>query len=108
LQRIVSEFFDNGIFENTINNVDYLIKEYVRTDASAFYTYDQYIAGVNNLKEFGKLRAQSIKGQLNGVIPSTTEGQIALPGSLINTGSLDLNLLGIEGKERKSNKHNQH
>ena len=71
LQQIVDGYFDNGYFENSIGKLDGLIGEHVKNDATGFYTYEQYTAVVNTLKEFGKLRAESMQGQINGTIPST-------------------------------------
>lgn len=77
LQEILDEYFNSGLFLSTIRTIDNRISPYIQNDPTAFYTYEEYQAGVEALKEFGLLRAQSIEGQLNGSIPSTTEGQEA-------------------------------
>lgn len=94
LQEIVTNYFENGLFELTITKLDGMIAPYVQKDASAFYTYEEYQAAVNELKEFGALRAASIKGQLNGTIPSTREAQQENPSALLDASSIDLSVLG--------------
>ena len=93
LRQIVEGYFNSGLFEETINNLNAKIGDYVNNDVSRFYTYDQYIESLPNLIEFGRLRTESITGQLNGTIPSTTSGQNADNSSLINASSLNLSAL---------------
>ena len=97
LQKIVDEYFNNGAFEETVNKIDNLISEYVKNDVSAFYTHDKYSEAVEMIKEFGKLRAQSIQGQLQGTIPSTSEGQSAASDKLIDASSINLSVMGTQG-----------
>ena len=49
------------------------------------------------LIELCRLRAESIKGQLDGTIPSTTSGQSADASSLVDASSIDLSALGTMG-----------
>lgn len=97
LQSIVTGYFDSGLYSSTINEIDSKISSYVKNDVSAFYTYDEYKTGVENLKQFGLLRAESIQGQLNGVIPSTTAGQEADSSTLIDASSVNLTAMGTQG-----------
>ncbi|PYG89550.1 CotH protein [Ruminiclostridium sufflavum DSM 19573] len=97
LQDIVDGYFNSGTFENTITELDGLISEYVKNDATAFYSYDKYTAAVEVIKEFGKLRAQSIQGQLDGTIPSTTDGQASESGKLIDAAAINLSTMGSQG-----------
>lgn len=97
LQEIVDGYFKDGKWESKIASLHDLIKDYVKNDPSAFYTYEEYEAGVVALKELGKLRADSIQGQLDGTIPSTTEGQQSDSSALIDASSIDLSTLGTQG-----------
>ncbi len=49
------------------------------------------------LTELGTLRGESIQGQLDGTIPSTTNGQSAEPDKLVNAVSVDMSALGGMG-----------
>lgn len=101
LNQIVSEYFDSGYWEETIDKVDALISEYVKNDPSAFYTYDEYQTAVANLREFGLLRAESISGQLDGTIPSTEEGQQEAPQALIDASNLSILAMGTQGSGQR-------
>lgn len=106
LQEIVDGYINNGTYEATISKVDSLISEYVKNDPSSFGTYEQYTAAVPVLKEFGKLRAKSIKGQLEGTIPSTTEGQNIATDKLIDASGINLSTMGSQGGGRMGNRNN--
>lgn len=97
LQQIIDEYFSGGKFEQKVAQLHELISSYVKNDPSAFYTYDDYLAAVDTLKALGSLRAESIQGQLDGTIPSTTEGQKNNPNTLIDAASVDLAVLGGQG-----------
>jgi spore coat protein CotH len=97
LQEIVSGYFDSGTFSNTIDFLNQLIGEEVKNDPSAFYTNDEYQQAIVELKEFGKLRALSIQGQLNGTIPSTTAAQEEDSSALIDGSSVDISAMGNQG-----------
>ncbi|MDF2654333.1 MAG: spore coat protein CotH [Bacillota bacterium] len=97
LQKIVDEYFGSGHFEETINRLEALISEHVKNDVSAFNTYDQYQEAVETLREFGKLRAESIKGQLEGTIPSTSEGQSTDSSKLIDASGIIMSTMGSQG-----------
>lgn len=97
LRELVDGYFNSGVFLTTVETIDELISPYVQSDPTAFYTYEEYREGVETLKEFGLLRAESIEGQLNGSIPSTDEGQQENPEALVDTGDLSLTAMGSQG-----------
>lgn len=97
LRQIVDGYFNSGLFAQTVDALDALISPYVQTDPSAFYDYSAYQSGVSELKKLGILRAQSIEGQLDGSIPSTSEVQNANPDALVDASSINLSALGSMG-----------
>jgi spore coat protein CotH len=97
LKQIVDEYFNNGRYQTTIDNINTLISDYVKEDPSAFYTFQQYTDAVSAIKEFGRLRALSIDGQLKGTIPSTTDGQTKASDKLIDASSVNLSTMGSQG-----------
>lgn len=103
LQQIVTEYFESSYFVNKIQYVDSLISPYVEEDVTAFYTYAEYKTAVDTLQAFGLLRSESIKGQLEGSIPSTEEGQKAEGSSLVDGSSINLadmgTMMGGRGKD---------
>ena len=74
-----------------------MIAPYVERDATAFCTYEEFQTGVETIRSFCELRGESILGQLDGTIPSTSEGQKADSSSLIDTGDLNLSNMGSMG-----------
>lgn len=94
LQLIVDEYFANGKFEAKIRQIDSLISKNVQEDPSKFCTYEQYQKAVEAFIKLGTLRGESIQGQLNGTIPSTTEGQKADPSNLLDCTEFAIGDLG--------------
>jgi len=94
LQELMTSFFTDGKWEERITQLDALIGDYVKNDSTAFCTYEEYKAAVETFKTLGNLRYQSIQGQLDGTVPSTTAEQNANPDKLISAGSLSLSTLG--------------
>lgn len=89
LDEILNNFINNGTYETLITETDALISDYVKNDATAFYTFDEYEDAVSNLLIFGYDRATSIAAQLDGTQPSTTTGTIET--------TVDLTAMGQQG-----------
>ncbi len=90
--EFISEWFDNGNFANMIDSVSTMIAPYVEKDPTKFCTYEEFETGISTLKEFCQLRAESIEGQLNGTIGSTSETQ--KNDTLIDAGNLQISDMG--------------
>lgn len=90
-------YFDSGYFETMMNTVSEMIAPYVEQDPTKFCTYDEFEAGISTLKEFCLLRAESISGQLDGSIPSTSEGQNQDNTSLVDASDLSISAMGSMG-----------
>ena len=63
-------------------------------DPTTFYTNEEYQAAAEMLRQTIELRAESILGQLEGTIPSTSEGQEAEPYKLLDCSSIDFSVMG--------------
>ena len=96
---LFSEFLSQFDFASMIESTYNIIAEYVQKDPTKFCTYEQFQSGVETIKEFCELRAQSVRGQLDGSIPSTAEGQTADSSALIDASSLSLSDMGTMGSE---------
>ncbi|MFQ9892999.1 MAG: CotH kinase family protein [Emergencia sp.] len=73
--QLISTYFESGYFEKKVAAVRQLISPYVKTDPTAYCSYADYETGVKTITDFCLLRAESVRGQLNGEIPSTIKGQ---------------------------------
>lgn len=90
--KFLSEWFENGSFEEMTDGVFSMIAPYVEQDVTRFCTYEEFEKGVSTLKEFCLLRAESIGGQLNGTIGSTKDEQDS--DTLIAAGNLQISDMG--------------
>jgi len=97
LQDIAANYLQGGQWEAAITTLDTKIFSYVETDATAYFTGEQYQESLPVFTELGLLRAESILGQLGGTVPSTTEGQRANSAALIDTAGVNMSALGSMG-----------
>jgi spore coat protein CotH len=97
LDQLVSQYFESGYFEVKLAKMDALITSYVANDPTAFYTHEEYQTAVNTLKTFCSLRSESVRGQLDGTIPSTEEEQAQNPDTLVATDGLNISDMGTQG-----------
>ncbi len=97
LNEIVEGYFNNGYFENTVNSLTNQISEYVKNDPTSFCTYEEYQQSISEFIKLGNLRAKSIEGQLEGIIPSTNQGQESTKDLLLDASTINLTALGSQG-----------
>ena len=95
--QFISKYFDSGYLERLIDSTAELISPYVQKDPTKFCTYEEFQQGVSTLKELCLLRAQSVKGQLEGTIPSTSEGQAEDSSNLISADGITVSDMGSMG-----------
>ena len=93
LRRLVDEYINGGGFDEFYNRVRGQIDALVEADPNAFYTYDEYLEAVETLYELVKLRGESISGQLDGTISSTSAEQSG-SDALIDASHIDLEVMG--------------
>ena len=90
--EFISEYFNSGYFENMFDSVAEMIAPYVEKDPTKFCTYEEFKKGISTLKEFCMLRAESINGQLNGIIGSTDSTQDS--DTLVDASGLQISNMG--------------
>ena len=90
----ISSYFESGYFEELFDETIEMISPYVEKDPTAFCTYEEFQSAAETLKEFCLLRAESVKAQLDGTIPSTSSGQAEDSSNLIDASSLDISVMG--------------
>lgn len=94
LSEFIANYFESGYFGEEIDRVTALISPYVEKDPTKFCTYDEFTEGVAALKEFCTLRAESVRGQLDGTIPSTSDAQSEDSSALISGSSVNISAMG--------------
>lgn len=92
--ELYAEFLGSAGIDTLIDETESLISPYVERDPTAFCTLEEFETGVQALRAFCRLRTQSVQGQLEGTIPSTTDTQSAGNAELTDTGSLNLSNMG--------------
>ena len=95
--QLFGEFINSVDLGSMIDETAELIDEYVQKDPTKFCTYEEFQTGVEAIKSFCTLRAESVKGQLDGSVPSTSDGQNADSSALIDTGDLSTSDMGSMG-----------
>lgn len=95
--ELYAEFLDEVDMQALIDETVELIDPYVQKDPNAFYSYEEFQAGVKALKSFCSLRSESVSGQLDGTIPSTKDGQAADSSSLVDESGLTISDMGSMG-----------
>lgn len=91
------EFLQSADIDGLIDEAYNLIAPYVEKDPTKFCTYDEFETGVQTLKSFCSLRAQSVMGQLDGSIPSTSEAQKENSESLVDASAITISDMGSMG-----------
>lgn len=89
--EFIEKYFNSGYYTEMIDGVTSMISPYVEKDPTKFCTYEEFEKGVATLKDFCLLRAESVKGQLNGTIGSTSATQkeeTLIDASHINTSDM--------------------
>ena len=81
-------YFSSGEFAAEFDRVVEMIAPYVEKDPTAFCTYEEFRTGVDTLREFCLLRAESILGQLAGEDTQVDASHLTISamGSMGNMG----------------------
>ncbi len=75
--------YASGVFIDKLTIINDEISPYIQKEQVTFFDYEQHQRAFDVLDDFLKLRSESIIAQIEGRIPSTTEGQSIYPGSLL-------------------------
>ena len=93
--KLYDEFikkFENGDYETLQKNAHDLILPYVKQGLT-FYNEEEFETASEQELLFLKYRSEAIRGQLDGKIPTTKEGQSKRADSLTNPDGLDVGLM---------------
>ncbi|MBR0457251.1 MAG: CotH kinase family protein [Firmicutes bacterium] len=98
-RSLIEGYVLGGGFDLFYNRTRAQIDDLVKNDPNALYSYGAYDKAAKMLQQAVKLRGKSIKGQLDGSIPSTKEEQQKHPELLIDAGRIDLSVMGGDSLE---------
>lgn len=101
--NVFNEFISNeitsGKYSELITNTKNLISPYVEKDPTKFCSYDEFILGVDTLKQFIELRGESIADQLDGKIGITAQEQ-EQNSERIECSDIDVKAMGSENMNK--------
>lgn len=86
--EFIRGYFESGYFEDQLAKTVSLISDYVEKDPTAFISHEDFLQGVQTFADFNRLRAMSVRGQLDGTVPSTIREQRLKSDKLIDVGDL--------------------
>ena len=92
--QFIADTVESGWLADEIARVAEMIRPYVEADANRFYTAEEFDTAVEALQSYCALRGESVRGQLDGTIPSTSEGQRADSAALVDAGTLNISDMG--------------
>ena len=89
-----AEFLQTADIDAMIDEAYSLIAPYVAKDPTKFCTAEEVETGVQTLKTYCALRVQSVQGQLDGTIASTSAAQQEDNANLVDASSITLSDMG--------------
>ena len=92
--RFITDTVESGWLAGEISRVAEMIRPYVEADENSFYSAEEFQTAVETLQSYCALRGESVRGQLDGTIPSTSEEQRADSSALVDIGDLDISSMG--------------
>ncbi len=92
--QFLTQYFESGYFEEEIARISAQIAPYVERDPTAFCSFEDHQLAVETIKEFCLLRAKSARGQLEGEIASTFNGQAKDSSNFIDASAVWLPDMG--------------
>ena len=75
MDELIKSYFESGYFSNMVKMTEDMIAPYVKADPTAFCSYEDHLKAVETIESFCMLRAESLRGQLNGEIGSSIAEQ---------------------------------
>ena len=92
--QLLTAYFESGRYEAVIRQAQARIAPYAEADPTAFCSYEDHRLAVDTLLEVCRLRAESVRGQLEGHYPITLAQQADHPGAGVDASHVDLRALG--------------
>lgn len=91
---LIDSYFESGYFSEFVSETAAMIAPHVEKDPTAFCSYADHLLAVETITRFCLLRAQSVRGQLEGAIPATIAAQNKDQTNFIDASSVWLPDMG--------------
>lgn len=90
----ITENIESGWLEAEIARVQEMITPYLETDESKFYDMEEFEKAVDTLQTFCARRCESIRGQLEGSIASSTQARQENSANLVDASDISTEDMG--------------
>ena len=107
MRQLAQEYVLDGRFQETYQRIRSQIDMLVETDPTALYSYEAYEAGAEMLYQAVALRAESVRGQVDGTIPATDEEQRANAADLVDASGIDISVMAAMDMGRGGNRKDE-
>ena len=94
MDELIKSYFESGYFSNMVKMTEDMIAPYVKADPTAFCSYEDHLKAVETIESFCMLRAESLRGQLNGEIGSSIAEQSKSKEGFVDASSVWLPDMG--------------
>lgn len=92
--NFISTYFESGYFSDALRRIVEMVDPYVQKDPTKFCSYEDFLLAADTFERFCLLRAKSVRGQLDGEIPSTILGQESDKSTFIDASDIWIPNLG--------------
>ena len=99
MSELITNYFESGEFNSTVDKTYELIRPYIKQDSSAFYNINQVDEAVDTLKDFCTYRTKSIRLQLSGELAADTKEQSM--DDKVDASRINLEKMGLIAKDDK-------
>ena len=86
LDQLTAMWIESGLLEARVLEMETLVRPWVEKEKAELqiYNLEEHDQAVDSMLKFAAYRGESIRGQLDGRIPKTAEGQSAAPETLVD------------------------
>lgn len=92
--RFIQENLESGWLAAEITRIREMVTPYLQKDSTAFYNMEEFGQAVDILQVFCQKRSESIRGQLDGAIPATSQGQREDSSFLVDASGISTGTMG--------------
>jgi len=90
----IRTYFESGYFSDKLRSTVAMIAPHVQKDPTKFCSYEDFLLAADTFERFCLLRAESVRGQLAGRIPSTIVGQESDKSAFVDASDVWIPNLG--------------
>ena len=90
LRDLIDRYSGENDISFRLKQIETMLTPYIERDQNKYASETAFHKGVDTLISFWKLRAESVRLQLEGEIPSTSEGQAESPEQLVDASLIEL------------------